>query len=301
MSEHIVGMMWNRNEEDILEDTITAALKQVDTLMIADDGSTDNSWDIIQRLAASNKDQIEHIRRQPDKEDKGQRQALLSLIQERHRAEDTWVQIVESDIMVLETDVKRVVREKSNDVSLKWVLLNAILPPDQSWDEADEYPNWSKPIQEIMTYAHKMELMTYTFRPFKELSYEIKRWRPWPQGFSKVESHTKPILKTVSAYTPILAHYGYRGPTHMKNKYADKVMTRATQKDLNDLFNNHFTLHSFPMSRAGWMNSKGRRGTCNDKVWGEWEDFTGWRRIAHITSPPFLSDLLPARCINPDE
>ena len=36
----IIGMMWNKNEGDILEEIIEAALSRVDTLFVADDGST---------------------------------------------------------------------------------------------------------------------------------------------------------------------------------------------------------------------------------------------------------------------
>lgn len=217
MSEHIVGMMWNKNEGDILNDTISSALENVDTLVIADDGSTDNSWDIIQGWKHAMPEEIEHIQRNPNKADPAQRQQLLNVIRDRYKAEDTWVQIIESDIMILETDIRAAIAERAvGDVYVNWALLNAVIPLDDDWDDVDEYPNWSVPIQDIMTHGHWIEEMTYTFRPHKELYYDTGPWRPWPKGFLQFSSATKPI----GDYTPLLAHYGYRGPTHVYKKYS---------------------------------------------------------------------------------
>ncbi len=280
MAEHIVGMMWNKDEGDLLPDTISSALKHVDTLVIADDGSSDNSWDVIQGFAAHHKDQIEHIQRKPNRADKGQKQALLSLIQSRYRPEDTWVQILESDIMILDTDIRRAIRERSNDVQLKWQLLNGSPAPGQSWDDIDEFPNWSRPIQEIMTHGHRLEIMPYTFRPFAALRYDYNSWRPWPQGFTRVP--TKPKHSTTD-YTPLLAHYGYRGPTHFFKKYGGKggshprysawdLTSLETIKETVYFFNNTWTQHAFPMSREGWMNRKGRSKF-------KWSEEEGWKGV----------------------
>jgi glycosyltransferase involved in cell wall biosynthesis len=122
-------MMWNKNEGDILEEVILSALDHVDSLVIADDGSADNSWDVIQDLASRNPE-IEHIQRSPSKGDPAQRQQLLDVIRDRYRAEDTWVQIIESDIMILDTDVKRAIRERhNNDTYVEWSLINGVIPP----------------------------------------------------------------------------------------------------------------------------------------------------------------------------
>jgi glycosyltransferase involved in cell wall biosynthesis len=275
MGEHIVGMMWNKNEGDILAYTIADAVGKVDTLVIADDGSTDNSWDII-NAAKGWFDNIEHIQQNPDKADQGQRQQLLTLIQQRYRPEDTWVQIIESDIMILDTDIRKAVKERSDDVMLTWQLLNASPGPEQSWDDLDAYPHWNRPIQEVMTHAHKLELMPYTFRPFSTLRYESAAWRPWPQGFSRVPKSPK----RVNDYTPLLAHYGYRGPTHFYKKYKscgtrhpryadwDITSLEAVKRTVY-LFNGTWQQHAFPMSRYGWMNRKGREKR-------EWTEENGW-------------------------
>jgi glycosyltransferase involved in cell wall biosynthesis len=278
MSEHIVGMMWNRNEGDILPFTIASALEHVDTLVLADDGSTDNSWEVMKSFAKAHPDQIEHIQQRPDSEDKGQRQALLNVIRERYRPEDTWVQVIESDIMIFDTDIRQAIKERSNDILLRWQLLNASPPPGENkWDGIDEYPNWSRPIQEIMTHAHRLEMMPYTYRPFKELKYDYSAWRPWPRGFTKIQGGTAPHRK--SDYTPLLAHYGYRGPTHFYQKYKNigrhpryrswDITSVESVKETVYFFNNQWGKHAFPMTRYGWMNRKNRSKT-------EWIEGRGW-------------------------
>lgn len=264
MSDHIVGMMWNKNEGDILVDIIASALENVDTLVIADDGSIDNSWDIIQGFANAHKDQIEHIQRAPDINDKAQRQSLLSVIQERYRPEDTLVQIIESDIMIMDTDIRKAFKERAqDDTLLRWSLVNATIPAGCTWDDFDEYPNWSKSIQHVLTYGHITEKMLYTFRPFKELWYNNKRWRPWPQGFTTIISAGGPALS--SEYTPLLAHYGYRGPTHYYEKCYIRQGVRNHSKypswDLTSpeaivktvaIFNGGWNPQLFYMSRKGY-------------------------------------------------
>jgi glycosyltransferase involved in cell wall biosynthesis len=245
MGDHIVGMMWNKNEGDILPEIIASALQHVDTLVIADDGSTDNSWDIIQSASHHHKDQIEHI--------------------SRYDFRDTWVQVIESDIMIMDTDVRTAISERAvGDTFVKWALINGVIPPDRDWDEFDEYPYWSKPIQDILTHGHWIEEMTYTFRPFNNLFFDRGPWRPWPKGFSQ---HLPANQEVRGDYTPLLAHYGYRGPTHVHKKYKgtkvrkypswDFTSTETTKASMY-YFNGIWNSNAWPMSRKGYMERKGR-------------------------------------------
>jgi glycosyltransferase involved in cell wall biosynthesis len=265
VAEHIVGMMWNKNEGDIIDDTIFSALDHVDTLFIADDGSTDDSWHIIKDLAETIPE-IEHIQRRPSKGDPAQRQSLLNQIRMRYRPENTWVQIIESDIMILDTDIRKAIAERARkDVCVNWALLNAVIDPTLDWADLDTYPDWRMPIQDIMTHGHWLEEMTYTFRPHKELWYDLGPWRPWPKGFSKFGVKKEPVR---TDYTPLLAHYGYRGPTHLHKKFSPDGRyhkrykswdfdTPETTKNTVFFFNGVWNSHAFPMSREGYAGRKG--------------------------------------------
>lgn len=264
---NVVGMFWNYNEGDILPQTLEAASDKVDSLFIADDGSTDNSWEIIKQFADEHKDKVEHIQQKPDKSDKGQRQSLLEEMRKRYD-DSTWVQIIESDVMVLDTNVKEAIRNHSVEgLAVSWQTLNAIR---RSWDDVDTYPNWETPLLELMPYAHYMEYMLYTFRLLPELSYRQPYWRPWPTGFSKYTS--KPVKvnrRTLDA--PLLAHVGFRGPTHFYHKYKhmgerhtkykDWILTSPeTVKETVFFFNGVWNRCRFEMSRDGWISwRRGRK------------------------------------------
>jgi len=263
MSVNVVGMMWNKNEGDILEEIISEAIKHVDLLYVADDGSTDNSWEIIQRAASLDSKII--IQRDPCIRDPGQRSSLLNKIKERHNPLDTWVQVIESDIMILDTDVREAIRDRAvGDIAVTWQALNAVRPVG-TWEEVDLYPNWGMPVKDLMPLAHRMERMVYTFRPMPDLYY-THTWRPWPSGFSRYfKGVVDPDHRDTK--TPLLAHYGFRGPTHFKLKYAkmgDKhrrypswdLRTKETILATVPMFNGDWNGKAYPMSREGWINRK---------------------------------------------
>ena len=136
-----------------------------------------------------------------------------------------------------------------------------MIPPDRDWDEFDKYPNWNRPIQEIMTHGHWIEEMTYTFRPHKELWYDLGPWRPWPKGFSQFSNAKGPV----GDYTPLLAHYGYRGPTHVHSKYKGKSFRKYPEWDMSTpesvkntmyYFNGVWNSGAHDMSRRGWKDRK---------------------------------------------
>ena len=263
VSETIVGMMWNKNEGDILREIIEAALTHVDTLFIADDYSTDNSWDIINSFGT----RIEYKRNEKnDPRDVGQRQSLLEEIQKRYKPEDTWVQVIESDIMILDTDIRAALDEFAvGDVAMMWQVCNAVRLPG-TWEGHDNYPNWPDSIAALLPYAHRLEQMVYTFRPMPKLAYNLDNWRPWPQGFSHYPAKNHRGKRKQS---PLLAHYGYRGLKHFFQKYNPKGIKMHHRRnptwDLSSLetiektvpfFNGQWNNHAHNMNRQGWIDSR---------------------------------------------
>lgn len=264
----IVGVMWAKNEADVIWQTIDAALDHVDTLMIADDGSTDNTWEIVQIAKRAFPDRIEHIQQQPDRHDPGQRNALLNEIRRRYRPEDTWVQVVEADMFLLDTDVRAICATETK-LGISWQTLNAVRAPG-TWAEVDTYPKWEKPIREIMPLVHRIEVMLYTYRPLPDLSFDSGNWRPWPQGWSRYVSG--PLKENhKGADSPLLLHCGYRGPTHFYQKYKGMGArhTRYPKWDLTSpqtieqtvsFFNGEWNRGAFEASRKGWQGWLKSRG-----------------------------------------
>ena len=269
MSDTIVGMMWGKNEADIIEEIIIDALHKLDTLFIADGQSTDGTWDIIQSLKNRYPDKIEHIQQEDESKDRAQRNSLLNKIRERYKPENSWVQLLESDILILDTDVRQLVKDNSDKIALPWQTLNAVRKSG-TWKAVDTYPNWKISMKQLMPYAHWMEVMLYTFRPLPALFYGQGIWRPWPKGWTK---YTDEPLDTQrkSFNSPLLLHVGYRGPTHFYIKYKNmgRFHTKYTNWRLKHVeavestvyfFNGTWNDPSFEASRKGWtewLNSRG--------------------------------------------
>jgi len=258
----IVGLMWAKNEADIIHQTISDALCHVDKLMIADDGSTDHTWEIIQLAKAAYPQSIEHIQRAPDRRDPGQRQALLNQVRRRYKPMETWVQIIEADVFILDTDLRALCANETR-IGISWQTLNAVRAPG-TWAAVDTYPQWNAPIREIMPLAHRMEVMLYTFRPLPELHYVADKWRPWPQGFKHyVEKPLK--IHAKRADSPLLLHVGFRGPTHFHLKYRNmgkrhtkyptwNVTSAAAVERTVPFFNGVWNGRAFEASRRGWTD-----------------------------------------------
>jgi glycosyltransferase involved in cell wall biosynthesis len=266
MPDSIVGMMFNYNEGDILEETLEAFLPHVDSLFISDDNSTDNSWGIIRSF----KDKIEYMRNKRDNPlDQGQRQSILNEIRKRYKPEDTWVQILDADMMILETDIRESLKKYAiDDLTMSWVLLNGCRTLG-AWKEVDFYPNWITPITNVMSRAHMLEDLVYTFRPLPKLEYNLDKWRPWPQNFSFYSDKILDV-KNRELDAPLIAHYGYRGPTHFYLKYgARKQMFSKKYPSWNldsiesiestvYFFNGEWNRELFPMTRDGWIEFRKR-------------------------------------------
>lgn len=260
MGDTIVGVMWNYNEGDILEEIIEAAVKtDINCLWIADEGSSDNSWKIIE-AAKERHSKIEYVKCGRIKGDKGQRQHLLDEVRRRYKPENTWMQIIESDIMILDTSVRDAIsRFAIDDLSVCWHTINC---HRRDWSGVDKYPNWEHSIKELMDLGSYMESMLYTFRPLPKLKYRKKPWRPWPQNFTAYTGN-KLDVRAMHEDAPLLAHYGYRGPTHFYQKY--KGMGDCHSKYRNwrltsvesvrrtvPWFNGEYVGKIVPVSREGW-------------------------------------------------
>lgn len=261
----IIGIMWNRNEADILRFTISKALEQVDYLLLADDGSTDDSFEIMKELGR-NHSKIIHVQKYDKSVEK--KEALLQVVRANFKPEDTLVQVIESDITILSTDIREAWKKySSNDVSMSWYLINAAA--DQWSDETGCYPSWERPIDSVMSYGHWMEeLSSYTFRPLPGIHF-ANNSKPWPRGFS---AYCNGISKNeFTDDVPLLAHWGYRGPAHWLKKY----------NPLNDPNKLHSQKHKWPIGSIeqikkevpffnGVWNEPNAMFPLNRKGWKNW-------------------------------
>lgn len=227
----IVGMMFCKNEADVLPLTIPAAMRVVDSLFISDDGSHDSSWEIIKYYKQQYPNKIEHIQQRPDPLDQGQRAALLDEIRRRYKPQDTWVQLIDADMVVDVADSDTLQRfidanARSNAV-VKWAVMNAVR---ENWEGVHQfYPSWPEDLRTLMPKFHVLEKVFYTFRPFPDLYYNAE-WKPWPKGFSKYIKDTDDGHTPTKWSVPLLLHYGYRGPTHLFQRLGGKSKDKYGQE-----------------------------------------------------------------------
>jgi len=275
MADSIIGVMWCRNEGDLLPHTIPAALEQVDCLMIVDDDSTDNSWDVIKSFDG----QLEYAARRVDAMPTGHsdprlftRQHLLNQTRKRFGHQDTWVQIIESDTILLDTDVRAAIdRYAVGDVMVPWHMLNCVR---RVWTPEYDLPIIpdNMPLHDYFDACHHMEqLSCYTFRPLPDIHY-MSRPTPWPRGLSNYlpENISRKLKKGDN--NPLVAHYGLRSPTFYHLKMKDTPMVKHPTWDVstpestlrtvpffNGQWNNNPETFS-PISREGWCGFL--RGDC---------------------------------------
>lgn len=221
MADTIVGMMFAKNEVDILPKTIPEAIKLVDSLFIADDGSVDGTWDLIKYFKHAYPDKIEHIQQLPSKRDPAQRNSLLGEIRNRYKPENTWVQMIEADIVLYTNDLHATIANANkNNVNICWHNMNAARA---DWSDIHSfYPHWPEDISKVMPLFHWIEeFPAYSFRPLPKLEFDSNNWRPWPRGFTNylTEEQLKRGPRAKMKMPPLTLHYGYRGPTHLWTKW----------------------------------------------------------------------------------
>jgi len=256
--DKIVGMMWNKNEGDILPFTIAKALEVVDYLVMADDGSTDNSLAVMQSFKGHPK--VLHIENAKSGTEK--KKTLLNIIRSKFSPDNTLVQVIESDITVLDTDIRACwAKYSNNNAAMSWHLINAT-DPNMWITEEKCYPIWELPIDQKMSNGHWMEVLShYTFRPLPGVEF-IDDSRPWPRGLGTY-IQVDGIRCTSDA--PLLAHWGYRGPSHWFTKYSKgpgsvhrkhnwKIGSVEECRENVPFFNGIWNVKrdQFPLNREGW-------------------------------------------------
>ena len=255
--------------------------------MIADDDSTDNSWDVIQSFEK----QLEYKFRRADKISGSphaprvfSKQHLLEEVRRRFGTKDVWVQIIESDTALLDTDPREAIaRWAVDDLSVRWHMVNAVR---REWTPEYDLPTVPDniPLHEYFNAAYWMEqISSYTFRPLPELVY-TDRGVPWPSGFSHYLSIPHPPLRLPKhPDSPLILHYGFRSPTFYYNKMRDVLnggcvskrypawdfsspeSVRRTVPFYSGEFNDKHNYTFEPVSREGWI----KRLSFGDPIWVE--------------------------------
>ena len=231
MTDPIIGIMWNKNEADILDETITKAIPLVDHLLVSDDDSDDRSWDIIR----NHRSELAHVARRSESGEKypkeiWQRQYLLDKAVELY-GRDIWIQVIESDLIAIDVNLREQLDNPENlcGIGLWWITLEAVR---KEWTtEFEQYPNWDRSIQKIMPYCHILEKAPYTWRPYSGVEFGLK-WNPVPNGLHKhgpvMNGEWRVRRDHCRIDIPLWGHYNIRGRTHFNKKFG--IESKAKSK-----------------------------------------------------------------------
>lgn len=217
----VIGIMWSWNQGDILEEVVTEAIKSVDQLLVVDDGSSDNSVEILSSfnlpyLSKWGENNPNHYSKRL-----WRRQHLLDKAVEMYGRE-IWIQVIESDMILLDTNIKDYIKDETK-VALNCIMCN--MGQKNLWpEELDSlYPNWGRTIKDIMPDGYVDEVYPSTFRPLEKVMFDSNTISQWPigldnYGFKYLNPYLlkRPNNPYIDWTAPILAHYGYRGTRFYK-------------------------------------------------------------------------------------
>jgi glycosyltransferase involved in cell wall biosynthesis len=96
----ILGLCLVKNEGDVIESSLRHALQWCDRIYVADNGSTDDTWDTVQRLAVETGGRVvaHGIIDEPFYD--GMRSEIYNAVHHQHRAEDWWYYLDGDEFLV---------------------------------------------------------------------------------------------------------------------------------------------------------------------------------------------------------
>jgi hypothetical protein len=238
----IVGLMCVRDEADLLPQVLPHVRGLVDHLYVYDDGSQDDTWDMVKdehyamRLV-DDKTRIDHYR--------GNYHHLLERIKKDFKNEEVWVVITMGDRFYLNKTPREIVEGAKYFDAVEGIQLDFLRHRMDKWTpENDPYPDLS----DIRTLARWFKhdehcIVAYKVRP--ELDYVTAKY-PWPKGIRNVQYKARDMDHKLSLDLPFLEHQGRRTPRAAMQRYT-KGQRVVSKKYIYDL-----------SSYKGVMNTMGK-------------------------------------------
>lgn len=236
----IVGMMSVRDEADLLPQVYPHIRNQVDLLYVYEDGSQDNTWNIV-------KDADYAIRRVDDKNRpeiyRPNYHHLLERMKKDFGDEEVWVFITMGDRFFLNKYPAQIVREAQAEgcSAVEGIQLDFLRHRVDPWTkENDPWPDLSN-IRSICRWFKFDERCTVAFKLHPQLSY-LKSKYPWPRNVPddmKVQYAARAMNHQLSLEMPYLEHQGRRTPKAAMWRINSGSRPRSDKKHLHHNFSSY--------------------------------------------------------------
>jgi len=254
----IIGIMCVKDEADLLPQVYQHVRGLVDHIYAYDDGSQDNTWDLIK-----NSDYA--IRKVDDKNRQNIMRPhyhhLLQKIQKDFGKEEAWVVITMGDRFFLNKKPRQIVEEAKGFDCVEGLQLDFVRHRLDPWtEENDPYPDLSN-IRQLCRWFRYDERMVIAFRLQPHLTYDKSKY-PWPRGLAngKVQYGAAEMKDMISLAMPYVEHQGRRTPKavlarlksgarSVGNKHADLDVSNwaAVMKSMDNFYE--------PYKCLPWVNN----------------------------------------------
>jgi hypothetical protein len=223
------GLMVVRDEEDILQQTLTHLLSWLDGLYVLDLGSTDSTWQILQDFAARDRRVVLHETK-PIIFHEGLRAVLFDAYRHRFKPGD-WVTRVDADEfyhVAPPSFVETCLRKGDTCVYLQWYFFRLTNREVAAYEsgQIDTAADRLRPIEERRRY--------YKVPDYAEpRMFRYRTSMQWPADLSFPFN-----AGYVAAQCIPIRHYPHRDPWQMSRRYS----LRATMTDLRSVAGPHWRL-----------------------------------------------------------
>lgn len=200
-----------KNEEDIIESTLRDAVKWSDKIIVMDNGSNDNTWEIVNSLA------VEHPQIIPFAQDltpfqDGLRANMFNVFKNELTSNDWWCVRMDADEFYYDNPI-----DFLKEIPIKYKLVyKASIDFCLTIEDINEYQftgDFTSDKEKIRYYQPYTWSEVRFIRHSKKLNWHINKALPKPLGI------------TYSKQIKVL-HYQFRSPQQMANRFAVRQQAR---------------------------------------------------------------------------
>ncbi|MGB8700746.1 MAG: glycosyltransferase family 2 protein [Thermosynechococcaceae cyanobacterium] len=236
----IYGLCVVKDEDDIIQQSINHALKFCDCIIILDNGSTDETWNILQDLARQHTNQIILFGQSTEPFRDSIRSLIYNEFHKQLSEEDWWLRLDSDEFLVQDPRhfIQATHREKADFIQAWQIQFYYTDQDHKNWLAGQDLRDNS--IIERRRY-YKINWREYRFfRNQSHQSWDINQSSQWPNG-----------LQTVAHKKIYNRHYQYRDPEQIQKR----LKGRYKNPEFNHVNSLDWQAHICPAHKLNYFQS----------------------------------------------